>query len=196
MAGARRRQRPDRGSIAAAVAIQGVVTADRGMTAGGSSLLARSRDIAAELNKPRLEALVTGLLAAAICCVKNRMRHAPVQLARSSSASAGWITFLHPQSLLATADLALGDVEQASAAFEISVRARLPDGGPVLGGLAARGIGLVRAHGRIDEAIAWLDDARTRCIHSRRLPLGARHCTDALCSVAIEAGARLRRASG
>ena len=63
---------------------------------------------------------------------------------------------------------------------------------PCWEGLAARGIGLVhRAHGRIDEAIAWLDDARTRCIRIPDAYLWVHaYCLDALCSVAIEAGAR------
>ena len=185
---------PDRGSIAAAVAIQGVVTADRGMTAGGAVLLAESRDIAAELDKPRLEAWSLAFLArghllrdepdeARACATRS------VELSRS----AGWITFLpHPQSLLATADLALGDIERASAAFESAFALGCQMADPCWEGLAARGIGLVHhARGRIDEAIAWLDDARTRCIRIPDAYLWVHaYCLDALCSVAIEAGAR------
>ncbi len=63
---------------------------------------------------------------------------------------------------------------------------------PCWEGLAARGIGLVhRAHGRVDEAIAWLDDARTRCIRIPDAYLWVHAwCLDALCAVAIEAGVR------
>ena len=185
---------PDRGSVAAAVAIQGVVTADRGMTAGGAALLAESRDIAADLDKPRLEAWSLAFLARG-----HLLREEPDE-ARSCAArsvelsrSAGWITFLpHPQSLLATADLALGDIEGASAAFESAFALGCQMADPCWEGLAARGIGLVhRAHGRIDEAIAWLDDARTRCIRIPDAYLWVHaYCLDALCSVAIEAGAR------
>ena len=79
---------PDRGSVAAAAAIQGVVTADRGMTSSGAALLTESRDIAATLDKPRLEAWSLAFLHAAICCARNLMRHDPVRLAPSSSAAA------------------------------------------------------------------------------------------------------------
>ena len=42
-----------------------------------------------------------------------------------------------------------------------------------------------------DEAIAWLDDARTRCIRIPDAYLWVHAlCLDALCAVAIEAGAR------
>ena len=97
----------------------------------------------------------------------------------------------HPQSLLATADLELGDIERASAAFESAFALGCQMADPCWEGLAARGIGLIhRAHGRIDEAIAWLDDARTRCIRIPDAYLWVHAwCLDALCSVAIEAGA-------
>ena len=186
---------PDRGSIAAAVAIQGVVTADRGMTvAGGAALLAESRDIAAELDKPRLEAWSLAFLARGHL-LREELDEARACAARSLeiSRSAGWITFLpHPQSLLATADLELGDIEGASAAFESAFALGCQIADPCWEGVAARGIGLVhRAYGRIDEAIAWLDDARTRCIRIPDAYLWVHaYCLDALCAVAIEAGAR------
>ena len=185
---------PDRGSVAAAVAIQGVVTADRGMTSRGAALLTESRDIAAALDKPRLEAWSLAFLARGHL-LREEFDEARSCAARSVelSRSAGWITFLpHPQSLLATADLELGDIDQASAAFDSAFALGCQLADPCWEGLAARGIGLVhRAHGRMDEAIAWLDDARTRCIRIPDAYLWVHaYCLDALCSVAIEAGAR------
>lgn len=185
---------PDRGSVAAAVAIQGVVTTDRGMTSSGAVLLTESRDIAAALDKPRLEAWSLAFLARGHL-LREELDEARSCAARSVelSRSAGWITFLpHPQSLLATADLALGNVDQASAAFDSAFALGCQLADPCWEGLAARGIGLVhRAHGRFDAAIAWLDDARTRCIRIPDAYLWVHaYCLDALCSVAIEAGAR------
>jgi len=185
---------PDRGSVAAAMAIQGVVTADRGMTVAGAALFAESRDVAAELDKPRLEAWSLAFLARGHL-LREELDEARACAARSLeiSRSAGWIAFLpHPQSLLATAELELGNVELASAGFESAFALGCQIADPCWEGVAARGIGLVhRAHGRMDEAIAWLDDARTRCIRIPDAYLWVHaYCLDALCSVAVEAGAR------
>jgi DNA-binding SARP family transcriptional activator len=184
---------PDRGSLAAAVAVKGVVTADRGMTAAGGLLLEEAHDIAIALDKPRLAAWSLAFLA------RGQLLREDVAAARTSAArsvdlsrSAGWIAFLpFPQSLQATADLALGEVDEARAAFEAAFALGCQMADPCWEGLAARGIGLVHhAHGQTEAAIEWLDDARTRCVRIPDAYLWMHaYCLDALCSVAIEAGA-------
>jgi tetratricopeptide (TPR) repeat protein len=184
---------PDRGSLAAAVAVQGVVTADRGMVEAGGLQLEEAYDIAIELDKPRLAAWSLAFRA------RGELLREDAAAARSSAArsvemsrSAGWIAFLPlPQSLLATADLALGAVDEARAAFEAAFALGCQMSDPCWEGVAARGIGLVhQADGRSDEAIAWLDDARTRCVRIPDAYLWMHaYCLDALCAVAVETGA-------
>ena len=120
-----------------------------------------------------------------------------MRLARSNSAEApgGSPSCRIRQSLLATADLGLGEIEQAGAAFESAFALGCQMADPCWEGLAARGIGLVhRANGRIDEAIAWLDDARTRCIRIPDAYLWVHAwCLDALCAVADRSQAPVGR---
>ena len=61
-------------------------------------------------------------------------------------------------------------------------------GDPCWEGIAARGIGLSHAAaGRVDEALRWLDDARTRCMRVADAYLWVHaYCLDALCGVGVE----------
>jgi DNA-binding SARP family transcriptional activator len=182
---------PDEGSRAAALAIQGVVLADQGRTADGGALLAEAATLAAALDKPRLEAWAHAFLA------RGQIVREEWEAARSSagrsveiSRATGWIAFLAlPQSLLAAVDLATGELEAASSAFESAFALGCQISDPCWEGVAARGIGLVHwARGNVDEAIAWLDDARTRCVRIPDSYLWIHaHCLDALCDVAIRA---------
>ena len=181
---------PDRGSRAAAMAIQGAVAADQGLTARGGALLVEAAADARDLDKPRLEAWALAFLGRGQL-LREDWGAARASLVRSVDVTrtAGWITFLPlPQSLLATVDLAEGRVDDASAAFESAFALGCQIGDQCWEGIAARGIGLVHlTRGRVDEAISWLDDARTRCI---RIPDGYlwmhAFCLDTLCEVAIQ----------
>ncbi len=183
---------PDRGARAAVLAVKGIVASDQGLTMAGSELLAEAAALAAKLDKPRLEAWALAFLA------RGQLLREEWEAARASAArsveltrSAGWITFLaFPQSVLATVELARGRVDDAGSAFDAAFALGCQIADPCWEGAAARGIGLVHAaHGRTDEAIAWLDDARTRCLRIPDAYLWMHaYCLDALCEVAIAAG--------
>jgi tetratricopeptide (TPR) repeat protein len=168
---------PDRDSRTAAAAIHGVVASDRGRTveAWALAFLGRSHLLRREWEPARL-ALTQGL---------------------AVTRSAGWTTFLpFPQSLLAEVELAEARIDQAAATFEAAFALGCQIGDPCWEGMAARGIGLIHAtNGQVDEAIAWLDDARTRCMRIADAYLWVQaYCLDALCGVAVrhtrpEAGA-------
>jgi DNA-binding SARP family transcriptional activator len=183
---------PDRGGRAAIRAIEGVVVADQGRTSEAAAYLREAAAIAADEDKPRLEAWALAFLARGHILREEWDAARPaasraVELSRSS----GWITFLAlPQSLLAIVDLAEGRVDEASAAFQAAFALGCQIADPCWEGIAARGIGLVHlAHGRPDEAIAWLDDARTRCVRIPDAYLWVHaYCLDALCEAAIEIG--------
>jgi hypothetical protein len=189
---------PDRGSRAAAMAIQGAVLADEGKTADGGALLEEAAAIAAALDKPRLEAWALAFLA------RGQIVREEWEAARSSASrsievtrTTGWITFLPlPQSLLATVDLATGRVDQAASAFESAFALGCQIGDPCWEGVAARGIGAVHwSRGNVDSAISWLDDARTRCVRIPDSYLWVHaYCLDALCEAAIQADSPQARA--
>lgn len=182
----------DSGAVAAIRAIEGVVVADQGRTSDGAGHLAEAAATAALEDKPRLEAWAYAFLARGHILREEWAEARPaaaraVEISRSS----GWITFLAlPQSLLATVDLAEGDVDGASAAFESAFALGCQIADPCWEGIAARGIGLVHlARGRRDDAITWLDDARTRCIRIPDAYLWVHaYCLDALCEAAVEIG--------
>jgi DNA-binding SARP family transcriptional activator len=181
---------PDQGRRAAAMAIQGAVLADEGRTADGGALLEKAASIAATLDKPRLEAWALAFLARGQL-VREEWEAARLSAGRSIEVSraAGWIAFLPlPQSLLATVDLATGRVDRAAAAFESAFALGCQIGDPCWEGVAARGIGLVHlSRGDVDSAIAWLDDARTRCVRIPDSYLWIHaYCLDALCETAIQ----------
>lgn len=189
---------PDQGSRAAAIAIHGAVLADQGRTADGAALLAEAATLAAALEKPRLEAWALAFLARGQI-LREEWDAARTSASRSIEVSrtTGWIAFLAlPQSLLATVDLATGRLDQAGAAFESAFALGCQIGDPCWEGVAARGVGLVHwSRGRADEAISWLDDARTRCVRIPDSYLWIHaYCLDALCETAIRAGLARARA--
>jgi len=182
---------PARGGRAAAMAIQGAVLVDQGRTSDGGALLAEAAALASLDDKPRLEAWALAFLA------RGQLLREDWEPARSSASrsidicrTTGWIAFLAlPQSLLAAADLATGRLAEATSAFESAFALGCQIGDPCWEGMAARGIGLVHwSHGQSGEAIAWLDDARTRCVRIPDAYLWVHaYCLDALCAAAIEA---------
>jgi DNA-binding SARP family transcriptional activator len=189
---------PDQGSRAAAIAIHGAVLADQGMTVAGAALLAEAAAQATALDKPRLEAWALAFLARGQI-VREEWESARSSASRSIEVSrtTGWITFLaFPQSVLATVDLETGRLDEAGSAFESAFALGCQIGDPCWEGVAARGIGLVHwARGRADEAISWLDDARTRCVRIPDAYLWIHAwCLDALCEAAIQADSRQARA--
>jgi DNA-binding SARP family transcriptional activator len=189
---------PDQGSRAAAMAVRGAVLADVGRTGQGATLLEEAAAIAAALDKPRLEAWALAFLARGQI-VREEWDAARLAASRSIEVSraAGWIAFLAlPQSLLATVDLATGRVDQAASSFESAFALGCQIGDPCWEGIAARGIGLVHwTRGHVDEAMSWLDDARTRCVRIPDSYLWIHaYCLDALCDVAIQENSPQARA--
>ena len=181
---------PDRDSRTAAAAIHGVVASDRGRTVQAIELLNGAEADARALDKPRLEAWALAFLGRSHLL---RQEWEPARLALTQglavTRSAGWTTFLpFPQSLLAEVDLAEARIDQAAASFEAAFALGCQIRDPCWEGMAARGIGLIHAtNDRIDEAIAWLDDARTRCMRIADAYLWVQaYCLDALCGVAVK----------
>jgi tetratricopeptide (TPR) repeat protein len=183
---------PDRNSRAAAIAVRGVVATDQGWTRPATEQLTEAAADGRELEKPRLEAWALTFLGRAYLLREEweRARSALVRAIEVTRA-ARWMTFLpFPQALLATVDLADEHLDEARAAFESAFALGCQIGDPCWEGISARGIGLVHAAvGRVDEAIRWLDDARTRCIRIPDAYLWIHaYCLDALCEVAIANG--------
>jgi DNA-binding SARP family transcriptional activator len=183
---------PDRNTRAAAIAVLGAVRSDQGSTGPACALLAEAESDAHALDKPRLEAWSSAFLGRSQL-LREEWDAARASLTRSLDVAraAGWITFrAYPQALLGAVELATGEVAAAKEAFESAFALGCQIGDPCWEGLSARGIGLIHAHeGRSDEAIAWLDDARTRCVRTSDAYLWVHaYCIDALCEVAIARG--------
>lgn len=180
---------PDRRTRAAAMAISGAVTSDKGRSRDAAELLMMAAADARDLNKPRLEAWALTFLGRGQVLREDWVAaRATLAQAIDVTRSAGWMAYLaFPQSLLAMVDLAEGRVDDAAASFESAFALGCQIGDPCWEGLAARGIGLVHlARGRVDEAITWLDDARTRCVRIPDAYLWVHaYCLDALCEAAI-----------
>jgi DNA-binding SARP family transcriptional activator/Tfp pilus assembly protein PilF len=183
---------PDPDSRAAALAVHGVVASDVGSTSLAVDRLVAAATDARELSKPRVEAWALAFLGRTHL-LREDFAAARMALVRSIEVTraAGWTTFLpFPQSLLATVDLAEGAVSTAAESFEAAFALGCQIGDPCWEGMAARGIGLVHAvSGRTDDAIRWLDDARTRCMRIADAYLWVHaYCLDALCAVAVAHG--------
>jgi len=103
----------------------------------------------------------------------------------------GWTSFIAwPESFVGDCFLAEGDVEAAADAYEHAFSLGCQIGDPCWEGVGARGIGLVKERrGLVDEAIDWLDDARTRCVRIADAYMWVEdYCQEALCQVAIAHG--------
>ena len=103
----------------------------------------------------------------------------------------GWTSLVPwPESLLGDCLLAEGDVDAAAETYEHSFALGCQLGDPCWEGMGARGLGLVHARrGNVEEAVDWLDDARTRCVRVADAYLWIRaYCEDALCEVAVAHG--------
>jgi tetratricopeptide (TPR) repeat protein len=180
---------PNQNGSASATAILGAVHTDQGNTRLGCELLASAAADARALEKPRLEAWALAFLGR-VLLLREDWTEARRSLDRSMelARSAGWIAFLpFPQALMATVDIAEGHIDAAGDAFGSAFALGCQIGDPCWEGLAARGIGLVHwAGGRVEEAIAWLEDARTRCVRIPDSYLWVQaYCLDALCEVGI-----------
>jgi tetratricopeptide (TPR) repeat protein len=104
----------------------------------------------------------------------------------------GWTSFIAwPESFVGDCLLAGGDLEGAEDAYEHAFALGCQIGDPCWEGVGARGIGLVKERrGLVDEAIDWLDDARTRCVRIADAYMWVEaYCQDALCQIAISHGA-------
>ena len=108
--------------------------------------------------------------------------------AKLTAEQEGWTSFVAwPESFVGDCFLAEGDVEGAADAYEHAFALGCQIGDPCWEGVGARGIGLVKERrGLVDEAIDWLDDARTRCVRIADAYMWVEvYCQDALCQIAI-----------
>ena len=111
--------------------------------------------------------------------------------AKLTAEQEGWTSFVAwPESFVGDCFLAEGDVEGAADAYEHAFALGCQIGDPCWEGVGARGIGLVKERrGLVDEAIDWLDDARTRCVRIADAYMWVEtYCQDALCQIAIPHG--------
>ncbi len=176
---------PDRGLRAAALAVSGSVISDRGQTARAIDVLGEAAREAVALEKPRLAAWAHTFSGRThILRGEFGQARAALENALDAVQAASWQTFKpFVDSLLGTVELAEGNVDVASGLFDGAFAVGCQIGDPCWEGMGARGIGLVHlASGRVEEAIRWLDDARTRCV---RIPDAYMwihaYCLDALC---------------
>ena len=103
----------------------------------------------------------------------------------------GWTSFVAwPEALLGDCMLADGDVDEAADVYQHAFTLGCHFADPCWEGMGARGIGLVKSlRGNYDEAIDWLDDARTRCVRIADAYIWVEaYCQDALCEAAIDQG--------
>jgi DNA-binding SARP family transcriptional activator len=112
-------------------------------------------------------------------------------LSKETAQGEGWTSLVPwPESMVAGCMLAEGDVDGAAEAYEHAFALGCQLGDPCWEGMGARGIGLVKERrGAVEDAIDWLDDARTRCVRIADAYLWIEaYCQDALCEVAIAHG--------
>ncbi|CAN5694792.1 hypothetical protein BH24CHL5_BH24CHL5_08330 [soil metagenome] len=183
---------PDESLRVPALGVMGSVISDRGQTAQAIELQRSVADRARALEKPRLAAWSLTFLGRTHV-IRGEFDEACVVIADAQRAiqSAGWITFKpFAESIVGEIELARGDVDGASAAFESAFALGCQIGDPCWEGLGARGIGLVHmARGNATEAVRWLDDSRVRSIRISDTYMWIHaYCLDSLCSVAVTAG--------
>lgn len=185
---------PNETGRASAMAVRGVVASDRGRTAQGLDWLASAAELARREDRPRQEAWALTFLARTHV-LRQETEPARDALTRAIEVarSTGWITLLSlPLSLLADVDALEGRAASAMEGYQAAFALGCQVSDPCWEGMAARGIGMAHAAaGRIDEAVRWLDDARTRCMRVADAYLWVHaHCLDALCTVAAAHGVR------
>jgi tetratricopeptide (TPR) repeat protein len=181
---------PDRGLRAAAMSVLGSVMSDTGSTAQAIAILNETTRDAAALDKPRLAAWAYAFLARThFIRMEYEAAHAAAISALESVATANWMTFKpFPQAWLASVEFVQGNIDTASSLFEAAFAVGCQIGDPCWEGMGARGIGLVHlARGNVDDGIAWLDDARTRCVRIPDAYLWIHaFCLDSLCQAGID----------
>ena len=180
---------PDRGLRAAALSVSGSIISDRGQTGRAIEVLAETAREAAALEKPRLAAWAHTFLGRThLLRGEHDQARRALNSALEAVSAATWLTFKpFVDALLGNVELAQGNIDAASALFDGAFAVGCQIGDPCWEGISARGIGMVHlAHGRVDEGIRWLDDARTRCV---RIPDAYMwihaYCLDALCEAGI-----------
>jgi len=181
---------PDDGDRAAAEGVVGAVLSDLGRTAEAIATLTAAAAVGRAVGKPRVEGWAQAFLGRARF-LRGELGGARTALTRALEIcrTAGWVSFSPwPQSLLGQVELAEGRIDAASDAFEAAFALGCQLGDPCWEGMGGRGIGLVRiARGDVDEGIAWLDDARTRCVRIPDAYLWIQaFCLDALCEAGVE----------
>ncbi|MGH2753986.1 MAG: BTAD domain-containing putative transcriptional regulator [Actinomycetota bacterium] len=111
--------------------------------------------------------------------------------AKAMAEQEAWTSFVAwPESFVGDCLLLEGDVDAAADAYEHAFALGCQIGDPCWEGVGARGIGLVKEkRGLVDEAIDWLDDARTRCVRIADAYMWIEaYCHDTLCDIAIAHG--------
>ena len=182
----------DRAEQSATRAVRGACLSDTAHYPEAIAELETAIDLAEQAGEGRQVAFAAGFLGRAQLLTGN-ITEARRMLERSvSTAQAeGWTSLVPwPESMLGSCMLDEGDVDGAAEMFEhaFALGCHLAD--PCWEGMAARGIGLVHAQrGALDEAIDWLDDARTRCVRVADAYRWVQvYCEDALCDVATVHG--------
>jgi DNA-binding SARP family transcriptional activator len=182
----------DMGEEAMIRAVLGACWSDTAHYPEALTELQRSLALAEEVGAGKQIAFTSAFLARA------RLLTGDVDEARTSALRAkrtaeqeGWTSFVAwPESFVGDCLLAEGDVEGAGDAYEHAFALGCQIGDPCWEGVGARGIGLVKERrGLVDEAIDWLDDARTRCVRNADAYMWVEaYCQDTLCQIAIDHG--------
>lgn len=151
--------------------------------------LEHSLELAEKTGAGKQIAFTCGFLARVRLAIGRVEEAEPVALrAKHTAEQEGWTSFVAwPEAFVGDCSLSKGDLGRALEAYEHAFALGCQIGDPCWEGVAARGIGLVKERrGLVDEAIDWLDDARTRCVRIADAYMWVEtFCQDALCRVAI-----------